>query len=172
MESGLYGREHDVHSQIAIQREGRHHVLRAEQWVPRPPGDVFPFFADPANLERITPEFLHFLRRRSTPEIGEGTILTYTLRLHGLPVLWRSRIEEWQPPAHFVDVQTVGPYAEWRHAHDCVRADGGTRLIDTVTSRLRCSALQGTPLLSWVHGDVTRIFEYRHQAIERLFAWP
>jgi hypothetical protein len=29
-------------------------TLEMEQWVPRPPEDVFPFFADAHNLERIT----------------------------------------------------------------------------------------------------------------------
>jgi ligand-binding SRPBCC domain-containing protein len=157
-------------SAVTIQPTRRGFELHADQWVPQPPDAVFPFFADPLNLERLTPPFLHFhVRRRTTPEVGEGTLLTYTLRLHGLPVLWRTRIESWEPPHRFVDVQLFGPYAEWRHTHTFTAVDGGTRLRDIVAYRLHFGFLQRTWLMSWVHRDVQRIFEYRQSVIASLF---
>jgi hypothetical protein len=38
----------------------RIHRLERQQWIPRPRDEVFAFFADAANLEVITPSFLHF----------------------------------------------------------------------------------------------------------------
>lgn len=155
---------------VTTSRDGADAVLHAEQWVDAPRHHVFPFFADPFNLERITPPFLHFhVRRVSTPEIGEGTRLLYTLRLHGLPVFWRTGIEEWAPPHRFVDRQLAGPYARWHHQHDFDEVDGGTRLVDTVHYRVWCAPVTGTRLFDWVHRDVRRIFEYRQAVIREVF---
>jgi len=38
----------------------RFHTLRREQWIPRPLEEVFAFFSDARNLERITPSWLGF----------------------------------------------------------------------------------------------------------------
>jgi ligand-binding SRPBCC domain-containing protein len=155
---------------VAIRPTASGYELRAEQWVPQPRDRVFPFFADPQNLERLTPAFLHFhVRRQSTPDVRQGTLLTYTLRLHGLPVLWRTRIEEWQPIERFVDRQLFGPYAEWHHTHTFAAEGSGTRLSDLVRYRLHCGPLLNNSLMSWVHRDVRQIFEYRQKVIAELF---
>jgi hypothetical protein len=156
---------------IVIAPAARGYELRAEQWVPERRERVFPFFADPLNLERLTPPFLRFhVRRRSTPDVREGTLLTYTLRLHGLPIVWRTRIDEWRPPERFADTQLFGPYAQWHHTH-LFDADGsGTRLTDIVRYRLHLGVLLNNRLMSWVHRDVRRIFEYRQAAIAERFA--
>jgi uncharacterized protein len=157
-------------SSVSIYPTGRGFELRASQWVPNAREHVFPFFADPHNLELLTPAFLHFhVRRRTTANVCQGTLLTYTLRLHGIPVLWRTRIEAWQPPERFVDVQLFGPYAEWHHTHTFETEGTGTRLRDVVRYRLHLSVLQRTFLMSWVHRDVRRIFEHRQSVIASLF---
>jgi ligand-binding SRPBCC domain-containing protein len=158
---------------VTVTAAGSDFELRAEQWVPQPVDRVFPFFADPYNLERITPGFLRFrVRNVSTPQVQEGTIIRYRLRLHGIPVSWRSRIDEWRPGERFVDRQIAGPYAAWQHTHQFVARDHGTLLMDTVRYRLRCAPLGRTPLLAWVHRDVRNIFEYRHRAIAAAFGRP
>ena len=43
--------------------------LTREQWLARPPEEVFPFFSDPRNLERITPDFLRF-----RVDVGRGFV--------------------------------------------------------------------------------------------------
>ena len=159
-----------VQPSVSIQPTERGFELEADQWVPQPREHVFPFFADPLNLERLTPPFLHFhVRSRTTPEVREGTLLIYTLRLHGVPVLWRTRIEEWHPPHRFVDVQLFGPYAEWHHTHMFEADRTGTRLRDIVRYRMHFAFLQRSFLMSWVHRDVQHIFEYRQSVIAKLF---
>ena len=158
---------------IVVAPAGRGFELLAEQWVLAPPEQVFPFFADAYNLERITPPFLGFhVRSVSTPVVGDGTVLRYRLRIHGIPVLWRSRIEEWQPPRRFVDRQLFGPYAAWHHTHDFTPDGSGTLLRDRVRYRLRCAVVQHLPMLAWVHRDVRAIFAYRQEVIRSMFGAP
>jgi len=143
----------------------------SEQWVPHPPEAIWPYFCDAANLEELTPEFLNFkVRGKSTPEIGEGTLIDYRLRLNGMPMNWQSRIEHWEPARRFVDTQVKGPYAHWQHAHEFIPLANGTLMRDVVRYRLPLGWL-GSVLAGWkVESQVDRIFSYRAAAIAGRFA--
>lgn len=147
-------------------------VFTAEQVVPAPRDAVFSFFSDPFNLEAITPPWLRFrVVERTTDEIREGTELTYRLRLRGLPMTWRSRIEEWRANERFVDVQLRGPYAKWRHTHTFAdHGDGETLISDRVEYRLPLGRLGGLVAGRLVAADVRKIFRYRAERTAELIA--
>jgi len=143
------------------------HRLETELWLPRPREQVFRFFADPGNLERLTPSWLHF--EIATPpdvNIGQGTLLDYRLRLHGIPLRWQSEIAVWEPPDRFVDRQTRGPYSLWVHEHTFIERDGGTVIGDRVEY-----AMPGGWIVQkcFVAPDLQRIFNYRHRVLEQIF---
>ena len=96
--------------------------LESELWVPQERNRVFQFFADPRNLERLTPPWLHF-EILTSPEVRlrRGALLDYRLRLRGFPLRWQSEIQRWAPPHTFVDRQTRGPYSFWQHQHTFVK---------------------------------------------------
>ena len=146
------------------------HVLRREQHLPGPPGDVFPFFGDALNLEAITPPWLGF--RVATPgplAMGPGTLIEYRLRLHGVPVRWRTRIAVWEPPHRFVDVQLSGPYRLWHHTHEFEpAAGGGTTMRDVVRYALPLGPLGEAAHRIFVARDLTRIFDFRREAVGTL----
>lgn len=140
-------------------------------WLPRPRADVFAFFADAHNLERITPPFLKFHLLADGPiPMHQGATIDYRLGLHGIPISWRSEITQWDPPHGFVDEQRRGPYAEWVHTHRFEDADHGTRVTDEVRYRLRGPGF-ATRIINalLVAPDTQRIFEYRHRALEDAF---
>jgi ligand-binding SRPBCC domain-containing protein len=146
------------------------HRLERSQLIPRPLPEVFPFFADAANLERLTPRFLRFQIETPQPiEMRAGTRIDYRLSLLGLPVRWRTRISSWEPPHRFSDDQERGPYALWHHVHEFEAVGEHTRMRDRVDYRLPFGPLGALARALWVRGTLERIFDYRRLVIEELF---
>ena len=148
----------------------RTHVLRQEQLVPGPLDEVFPFFAEARNLERITPPWLAF--RVVTPEPIEmrpGTLIEYRLRLHGVPVRWLTRIEEFEAGRGFVDVQLRGPYRLWHHRHEFEARGEQTLVRDTVHYAMPFGLLGALAHLALVRRDLQGIFDFRRGAVTRIF---
>lgn len=143
------------------------HELQRELWLPRPLTEIFPFFADAANLETLTPPWLNFriLSPRPIP-MGGGTLIDYRIVVHGIPFRWRSEITVWEPPHRFVDEQRRGPYRFWRHEHLFAERDGGTLISDWV----KYAVLFDPIVHRWlVHPDVERIFDFRTKKMRELF---
>ncbi len=146
----------------------RGYRLSCEQWLPAPLETVFEFFSDANRLEEITPDSLSFHVETPGPiDIAAGTIIDYRLRVHGIPLRWRSEITVWEPPFRFMDVQLKGPYRNWEHEHTFREADVGTIVGDTVHY-----AVPGGSLIHrlFVQGDLKRIFAYRQKILADHFA--
>lgn len=148
-------------------RFGEPHILEREQHVPAPPEDVFPFFEDAYNLEAITPPFLGF--RVVTPrpiEMRAGALIEYRLKLHGVPVRWKTRIESFDPPHTFVDAQISGPYKLWHHTH-VFEPDGrgGTIMRDRVRYALPFGPFGALAHALFVRRDLRRIFDFRQETV-------
>jgi len=144
------------------------HALETAIRLSRPLEEVFAFFTDVGNLERITPPELAF--RIVTPlpvTIAEGALIDYRLRLYGVPLRWWTRISVWEPPLRFVDEQLQGPYQTWVHLHRFEALGDGTRMTDRVEYRL-----PGHPLASvalpLVRRQLDRIFRFRARVIRRI----
>ncbi len=139
-------------------------TLIREQRLPGTPEQVFPFFADAANLEAITPPWLRF--RIVTPqpiEMREGALIEYRLRLRGIPIRWHTRIDVWEPGVRFVDRQLSGPYRVWHHTHE-FEADGPDHTLMRDIVRFE---VPFAPLAMWlVSRDLKKIFDFRARAIE------
>ena len=136
--------------------------------LPVPPGALFSFFADARNLNAITPPWVHF-RMISAPPVPlrEGALIDYRLRVHGMPLRWRTRISAWEPPFRFVDEQLRGPYRLWVHTHTFTPRAGGTLVDDHVRYAVPFDLL----LHRWfVQPDVEKIFRFRAEALRVRFA--
>jgi len=145
-------------------------TFHREQRIPAPLLEVFSFFSEARNLDRITPPWLHFkVLNQTDRELKAGTLIDYELAWHGIPVRWTTLIEEWCPPIKFVDVQLKGPYRLWRHTHSFEACDGGTLIRDTVQYAVPAGVL-GDLFAGWlVRRDVERIFDYRAKQIPAMF---
>jgi len=143
-------------------------LLRRETIVPHTLEDTFDFFSDARNLDRLTPAWIGFSILTPTPiEMRKGALIDYRIRVYGIPVRWRTEIEEWDPPRAFVDMQLRGPYLWWHHSHRFESCPEGTRVIDEVEYRAPLAWLTH-PLM--IARDVKRIFEFREGALHRELA--
>ena len=142
-------------------------MLERSQRLAVPAERAFAFYADALNLEAITPPWLAF--RVATPgpiEMRPGALIDYGLRLHGVPVRWRTRIAAWEPPERFVDVQVRGPYALWEHTHT-FEPDGADAVVirDRVRYALPFGPLGRLAHALFVRRDLERIFDHRRRAV-------
>lgn len=141
--------------------------LSTEILLEAPRDRVFEFFSDAFRLEEITPPWLHFSILTEPPiEMRTGALIDYKLRLKCVPIRWQSRISEWHPPFRFVDEQLRGPYRHWHHLHTFKEVADGTLVGDIVHYSVPLGFLM-SPL--FVDRYLTKIFEYRHQAIRKAF---
>lgn len=144
--------------------------LRRQQTVGGDLADVFAFFKSPHNLEAITPPWLGFRVLDATDaEVRVGTRIRYTLRLHGIPVRWESRISEYVENGMFADEQLVGPYRSWYHRHLFRAVPGGVELEDIVEYRMPLGPLGQVAHALFVERQLRRIFDHRTRVIGARF---
>jgi ligand-binding SRPBCC domain-containing protein len=146
------------------------YTLSFEQQVSLQLPEVFDFFSRAENLEVLTPPWLNFKILEVKPQpVRQGTLINYSLRVHGIPLRWRSEITEWEPPHRFVDLQLRGPYKLWRHEHRFEPRDGGTLILDTINLALPLGVLGQLAYKIKVKSDVEKIFAFRTEKIRALF---
>ena len=147
----------------------RFQLLEREQVITRERAEVFGFFADALNLEALTPPLLRFSVLTPAPiEMGAGTLISYRMRLHGIPVRWLTRIEAWEPYRGFVDRQLRGPYRLWHHTHTFESVEGGTLMRDRVRYAIPLGPFGRAAEALFVRRDLETIFDFRRDAVSRL----
>ncbi|HEY0391240.1 MAG TPA: SRPBCC family protein [Solirubrobacterales bacterium] len=147
------------------------HLLERSQRVEVPVERAFAFYGDSRNLEPLTPPWLHFEVTTPGPlKLRSGALLDYKLKLHGVPIRWRTLIEAWEPPLRFVDRQAKGPYTLWEHTHLFEPdGNGATVIRDRVRYAIPLGPLGTLAHRLFVRRDLERIFDFRRDAVaERL----
>ncbi len=146
------------------------HILEREQIIERPVREVFDFFADAVNLERITPPELNFHITTPQPiDIKKGALIDYELKLRGIPINWKTEITEWNPPHSFVDTALKSPYKQWIHLHTFEEGKAGETIMrDRVLYRLPLEPL-GDLAHFYVKKELKYIFDYRYKIVEEIF---
>ena len=144
------------------------HLLERSQLVPTPLEQTFEFFADPRNLEAITPPWLGFRIVEAPERLRQGSLLRYRLRLFRVPVRWTTEITDWDPPHGFADTQLRGPYSLWVHEHRLERTATGTRVTDRVRYRVPLGPAGRAANRLLVRGWLDEIFDFRARRLAEL----
>jgi ligand-binding SRPBCC domain-containing protein len=147
--------------------------LDRAQEIHAPLDEVFAFFSNPANLARITPEWLRFRMVGAPPAAlaGESRI-EYRIRWGPLTLRWVTRISRWTPGVEFQDVQERGPYRTWIHTHRFTQRGRVVLMQDHVDYELPLGVLGRLAHRLRVRRQLEEIFDYRRCAIRTLFPAP
>jgi ligand-binding SRPBCC domain-containing protein len=147
-------------------------IFRRVQRLARPRSEVFRFFETPENLARLTPASLGFEILTPSPvAMRAGAVIDYLVRPLGFPQRWTTLIESYDPPRRFTDVQLRGPYSYWHHTHAFDEEPEGTRMTDEVRYVLPYGPV-GALLAPWVDAQLSRIFDFRAEAVAAELGGP
>lgn len=132
--------------------------------MPAPAKAVLDWHCRPGAFERLSPpwETVRVLERKGGIEDGGRVVLA--VRAGGFWRRWVAEHCDYEPGRQFCDVQTEGPFANWRHCHR-VAPDGpeSSFLEDDIEYALpfgRLGSLFGGLL---VRRKLERMFRYRHR---------
>jgi len=148
---------------ISITSFGSGYVLKTIQTLPMQREKAFAFFQNPQNLFEITPDWLDFRldAYQQGEKVFEGAEYDYHIRWFGLKGKWRSRIQSYNPPCGFTDIQIAGPYTKWEHTHIFEEQGDKTLMLDSVVYRLPFSYLGRLVHAVIVKKQLDDIFCYR-----------
>ena len=156
---------HPGASAYLAQRPPRY-ALTSRTVVHAPIADVFEFFSKPENLGIMTPTEMGFLITSISGPMEVGTLISYRIRVGGVPLKWKTRIDAWEPGRRFVDAQIIGPYACWWHEH-LFESAGMDRTImaDRVLYAPPLGFLGRAANLLFIKHSLREIFSFRSDAI-------
>jgi ligand-binding SRPBCC domain-containing protein len=137
--------------------------------LPRPPAEVFDFFARPANLLLVSPPQLH-MRLVAAPERLElGSRLIIAGRRWGVPHRVVSEVTAFETDVLFRDEQRQGPFARWVHTHRFEPVPGGTRVTDQVEFEPPGGLLGRLVTPRFIERELEWVFAYRTEKLKELF---
>ncbi len=147
------------------------HQFIRKQFVKTDLQTCWDFFSSPANLKRITPDYMGFDVKTEVPaQMYEGLIIAYTVKpLFGIPVEWVTEITHVKDKAFFVDEQRKGPYTMWHHEHHFKEVEGGVEMTDIVSYIIPLGFLGKLVQPFLVKPKLEEIFAYRFKIVEEVF---
>jgi len=148
------------------------YTLEREQLVNADLATCWEFFSKPANLKKITPNYMGFdIVRGGEGSMYAGQVIEYRVSpLLGLKQTWLTEITHVEHQKFFIDEQRVGPYKLWHHQHFFIpQPDGKVLMKDTVTYALPLLPFSGILHNLVVKKKLNEIFAHRKKVVEELF---
>ena len=144
-------------------------IIRSRGWVAAPNEEVFAFFDDPANLDRLMPPPVRIRPVRVEPMPPQaGTVIEFRYGIGPFQRSWVVRLLERVPPERIVDETVTGPMRRFHHSHTLTPARRGTWIEDRIDFHVGPDGSVGA-VLDQVAGVVLRLtFVWRHLQQRRL----
>lgn len=128
---------------------------------------VWEFHRKPAALEKLSPTDMKVSVGDKDFTVIEGASLTIWMSPSRslLRFPWVSKFVDVREPQSFTDIQTLGPFALWRHKHTFSSVTGGTLIEDSIEY-----AVPGWFIGDWLLGNVVAkqlesTFDYRRKLL-------
>ena len=146
--------------------------LHKTQKVPASIDEIWNFISSPANLKKITPEYMGFNITSGflSPQMYAGMIIVYKVSpVFGIKMTWVTEITHVKDKEYFVDEQRIGPYTMWHHEHKIEAIEGGVLMTDIVSYQPPFGFIGAIANSVLIKKQLQGIFDYRTQALERIF---
>ncbi|MBI3208586.1 MAG: SRPBCC family protein [Candidatus Solibacter usitatus] len=145
------------------------YLLRTQMWAPVSLREAFDAVVLPGNRERLALPSLSFHVERPIEQLAPGIVFRCTAQWQGLPLQWRVRITDYEPPFLFRDEMTGAPFLFWHHRHTLHPTEEGALITDEVDYALRwglAGRLMHRVALERVIKDA---FRYRQMTLNEMF---
>lgn len=146
--------------------------LHKTQKIPATIDKVWDFISSPANLKKITPEYMGFniTSKMLSEKMYPGMIISYKVSpVLGIKMTWVTEITQVKEKEYFVDEQRVGPYSMWHHEHKIEPVEGGVLMTDIVSYKPPFGFLGSIANSLLIKNQLEEIFEFRTVAVEKMF---
>ncbi len=146
--------------------------LHKTQKIPATIDQVWDFISSPANLKKITPEYMGFniTSKMLSEKMYPGMIISYKVSpVFGIKMTWVTEITHVKEKEYFVDEQRVGPYSMWHHEHKIEPIEGGVLMTDIVSYKPPFGFLGTIANSILIKKQLKEIFDYRTVAVEKMF---
>jgi len=146
---------------------GKRRVFKSSTAVPTDIQCVWDFHSKPAALETLSPPDMKVTVRDKNFTVSEGVSLMIWMSPKGALIRfpWVSLFTNVTEPYTFTDIQTIGPFAHWRHTHSFI-ASGDTTVIEDQIEY----AVPGWFIGDWLIGalvarQLDETFRYRRERL-------
>lgn len=148
------------------------YTLETEQELTVSIKEAWNYFSSPQNLEKITPPSMGFqITSKVDKKAYEGQIITY--KVSPVPFIktnWVTEITKVKEDCFFIDEQRFGPYKMWHHEHFFeALPNGNTLMKDKISYKIPFGFLGHLVQMLFVKKQLTSIFKYRYNTLEKLF---
>ena len=127
---------------------------------------LFEYHANPGALNRLIPPWENIAIQQRSDSLIVGSEVIIRNSLFGLPVTWRARHTQLNPPESFQDIQLSGPFKTWIHDHHFQRNGmGQSTLQDRIHFETKFGLI-GTFGWPIVRAKLKAMFAYRHRTTQ------
>jgi len=146
--------------------------LHKTQKIPASIDQIWDFISSPANLKKITPEYMGFniTSKLLSEKMYPGMIISYKVSpVFGIKMTWVTEITQVKEKEYFVDEQRVGPYSMWHHEHKIEPIEGGVLMTDIVSYKPPLGILGSIANSILIKKQLKEIFDFRTVAMDKMF---
>jgi len=134
--------------------------------------EIWDFISSPANLKKITPEYMGFdiTSKHSTEKMYEGMLISYIVKpLLNIKTCWVTEITHIKEGHFFIDEQRMGPYKLWHHQHFVSEIPGGVLMKDIVSYIPPFGFLGAIANQLIIKNKLEQIFAFRKAALDKKY---
>lgn len=140
-----------------------------ESVIPCSVQELWDFHGDVSALGRLTPPGNQVTILSEDTAVRNGALHVLRVKKNGLPLVWKARISEVEPPHRFVDTAEQSPFKSWRHEHAFLEHAQGALLRDTVDYEMPFGPLGALVDRILIRKDLEAMFAHRHQVTKAAF---